>query len=140
MANPILPLWEHIPDGEPRLFGNRIYLYGSHDRPASDSFCDTKLKVWSTDAVHPGKWICHGDIFHAQADAAHETDVTWYGSGMCYAPDSVEIRGKYYLFVYVFYGRGCVAVSDRPEGPFRLLWGSPLLCPRGPFAPAFPPP
>ena len=33
MPNPILPLWEHIPDGEPRLFGGRVYLYGSHDRP-----------------------------------------------------------------------------------------------------------
>ena len=135
MANPILPLWEHIPDGEPRLFGDRIYLYGSHDRPASDSFCDTKLKVWSTDANHPGKWICHGDIFHAQADAAHETDVTWYGGGMCYAPDAVEIRGKYYLFVYIFYGRGCVAVSDSPEGPFRVAgtytWGENEEFPKG---------
>ena len=24
--NPILPPWEHIPDGEPRVFGNRVYL------------------------------------------------------------------------------------------------------------------
>ena len=37
-ANPILPLWEHIPDGEPYVFddpdkpgGKRVYLYGSHD-------------------------------------------------------------------------------------------------------------
>lgn len=37
-VNPILPLWEHIPDGEPYVFEDpdvpgkyRIYLYGSHD-------------------------------------------------------------------------------------------------------------
>ena len=29
MPNPYLPLWEYIPDGEPRVFGNRVYVYGS---------------------------------------------------------------------------------------------------------------
>ena len=28
MPNPILPAWEYIPDGEPRVFGDRVYLYG----------------------------------------------------------------------------------------------------------------
>lgn len=44
MANPYLPSWEYIPDGEPRVFGDRIYIYGSHDTAGSDSFCDYKLK------------------------------------------------------------------------------------------------
>ena len=34
-ANPYMPLWEHVPDGEPRVFEykgeKRVYLYGSHD-------------------------------------------------------------------------------------------------------------
>ena len=47
MPNPILPAWEYIPDGEPRVFGDRVYLYGSHDRAAQSDFCDYKLKVWS---------------------------------------------------------------------------------------------
>ena len=29
--NPYLPSWEYIPDGEPRVFGDRVYVYGSHD-------------------------------------------------------------------------------------------------------------
>lgn len=29
MANPYLPSWEYIPDGEPRVFGDRIYMVGS---------------------------------------------------------------------------------------------------------------
>ena len=28
--NPYLPLWEYVPDGEPRVFGDRVYLYGGH--------------------------------------------------------------------------------------------------------------
>ena len=35
-ANPYMPLWEHVPDGEPRVFTyngeTRIYLYGSSSR------------------------------------------------------------------------------------------------------------
>ena len=29
--NPYLPSWEYIPDGEPYVFGDRGYIYGSHD-------------------------------------------------------------------------------------------------------------
>ena len=29
--NPYLPSWEYIPDGEPYVFGDRVYIYGSHD-------------------------------------------------------------------------------------------------------------
>ena len=28
--NPYLPSWEYIPDGEPYVFGDRVYVYGSH--------------------------------------------------------------------------------------------------------------
>ena len=30
--NPYLPSYEYIPDGEPHVFGDRVYVYGSHDR------------------------------------------------------------------------------------------------------------
>ena len=30
--NPYLPSWEYVPDGEPHVFQNRLYVYGSHDR------------------------------------------------------------------------------------------------------------
>lgn len=30
-VNPFLPLNIYIPDGEPHVFGERVYLYGSHD-------------------------------------------------------------------------------------------------------------
>ena len=37
--NPYLPLWETIPDGEPHVFGDRIYVYGSHDKRNVTEFC-----------------------------------------------------------------------------------------------------
>ena len=37
--NPYLPSYEYVPDGEPHAFGDRIYLYGSHDRFNGGFFC-----------------------------------------------------------------------------------------------------
>ena len=31
-GEPYLPLYEYIPDGEPHVFRDRLYLYGSHYR------------------------------------------------------------------------------------------------------------
>ncbi len=122
MANPYLPGWEYIPDGEPRVFGDRVYVYGSHDRAGSGRFCDHVLKCWSASVDNLNDWVCHGDIFHTLADRDHSADTDWTKEGNeLYAPDVVEKDGRYYLFAYIFGAKGCVAVSDRPEGPFRLL-------------------
>lgn len=120
MANPYLPGWEYIPDGEPRVFGDRVYVYGSHDNAGSENFCDYKLKVWSAPVDDLNNWVCHGDIFHTRPDRDHEADVDWTDNYL-YAPDVVEKDGKYYLFAYILMSKGCVAVSERPEGPFQLL-------------------
>jgi hypothetical protein len=29
--NPYLLNFEYVPDGEPHIFGGRLYVYGSHD-------------------------------------------------------------------------------------------------------------
>lgn len=39
MVNPYLPSWEYIPDGEPYVFGDRVYVYGSHDAFNGWVFC-----------------------------------------------------------------------------------------------------
>ncbi len=120
MANPILPLWECIPDGEPRQFGNRVYLYGSHDRYGSGEFCDYKLKCWSAPVDDLNHWVCHGHIFQTRPDNDHESSVP-HTDHELYAPDVVEKDGKYYLYTYIAGSKGCVSVSDRPEGPFKFL-------------------
>ncbi len=122
MANPYLPNWEYIPDGEPRVFGDRVYIYGSHDIAGSDKFCDYVLKCWSAPVDNLNEWVCHGDIFHTQADRDHESSTAWTDRrNELYAPDVVEKDGKYYLYAYIVNSKGCVAVSDKPEGPFELL-------------------
>lgn len=120
MPNPYLPLWEYIPDGEPRVFGDRIYVYGSHDRNGCDKFCDYKLKVWSAPVNAPDKWVCHGTAFATRDFRDHPSDTDWTDNEL-YAPDVVEKDGKYYLYAYIVGAKGCVAVSDKPEGPFTLL-------------------
>lgn len=119
MPNPILPLWEYIPDGEPRVFGDRVYLYGSHDRAACNAFCDFKLKVWSAPLNDLNNWQCHGDSFRTR-DGERKADTPWTDREL-YAPDVIEKDGKYYLYSYIVGSKGAVGVSDRPEGPFKLL-------------------
>lgn len=122
MSNPYLPKWEYIPDGEPRVFGNRVYVYGSHDTAGSDKFCDYVLKCWSAPVDNLNEWVCHGDIFRTRKTRDYPADTDWTGENtQLYAPDVVEKDGKYYLYAYIVNARGCVAVSERPEGPFQLL-------------------
>jgi hypothetical protein len=47
MPNPFLPLDEYVPDGEPHVFGNRVYLYGSHDAAVGERFCERDYVVYS---------------------------------------------------------------------------------------------
>ena len=51
-GNPYLPLWEHIPDGEPYVFEDpdnpgkqRVYIYGSHDNLKTE-YCGRDQVVW----------------------------------------------------------------------------------------------
>ena len=37
--NPYLPSYEYVPDGEPHIFGGRLYVFGSHDAFNGDRFC-----------------------------------------------------------------------------------------------------
>lgn len=120
MSNPYLPKWEYIPDGEPRVFGDRVYVYGSHDCPGSTEFCDFRLRVWSAPIDDLEHWVCHGDVFQTIDDDEHKSNVD-YSNHPLYAPDVVEKDGKYYLYAYVVNAKGCVAVSDKPEGPFKFL-------------------
>ena len=30
-VNPYMPSWEYVPDAEPHVVGDRVYVYGSHD-------------------------------------------------------------------------------------------------------------
>ena len=49
VVNPYLPSWEYVPDGEPHVFGDRVYVYGSHDRFDGDLFCMNDYICYSAD-------------------------------------------------------------------------------------------
>lgn len=50
-VNPYLPFWETVPDGEPHVFGDRVYIFGSHDRLGGDNFCHTHGTAYSRQGV-----------------------------------------------------------------------------------------
>ena len=112
-----LPCGEYIPDGEPRVFGERVYLYGSHDRFGSKSFCENDYALWSAPVDNLGDWRCEGEIYKRTQDPANHD-----GKYSMWAPDVVQgADGRYYLF-YCLADRPqiSVAVCDTPSGSFQF--------------------
>jgi arabinoxylan arabinofuranohydrolase len=124
-GNPYLPLWEHLPDGEPRVFEDpdkpgkfRAYIIGSHDVRAN-SYCGPDIRAWSAPVEDLSTWRDEGPIFTYQI--RNQWDVM-------YAPDLVEVNGKdgrkvYYLYPHSRGGgrEAMVAKGDRPDEPFTPI-------------------
>lgn len=115
--NPYLPSWEYIPDGEPYVFEDRVYVYGSHDRFNGHVYCLNDYVCWSAPVEDLSDWRYEGVIYK-------KTDDPFNSEGkMClYAPDVTRGKdGKYYLF-YVLDKKSCVsvAVCDTPAGKYRF--------------------
>lgn len=121
-GNPYLPLWEHLPDGEPRVFEDpdnpgkyRAYIIGSHD-VRFRSYCGPDIRIWSAPVEDLSSWRDEGPVF------THSVNGKW---DVMYAPDLVEVKRKdgvkeYYLYPH---SRGwnreaMVAKGSRPDGPF----------------------
>lgn len=64
--NPYLPSWEYIPDGEPYIFGDRVYIYGSHDLYNGYVFCMGDYVCWSVPVDNLGDWRYEGVIYKYQ--------------------------------------------------------------------------
>lgn len=115
--NPYLPSWEYIPDGEPYVFGDRIYVYGSHDYFNGRFFCPGDYVSWSAPINDLGNWRYEGVSYRRTDDPDNQEN-----NGCLYAPDvTIGPDGKYYLF-YVLDNQSVVAVakSDKPQGPFSF--------------------
>ncbi len=121
-GNPYLPLWEHLPDGEPRVFEDpdnpgkfRIYIIGSHDVRVN-SYCGPDIRQWSAPVEDLTNWRDEGPIF------TYPIEGQW---DVMYAPDLVEVNRKdgkreYYLFPHSRgrFREAMVAKGSRPDGPF----------------------
>ena len=124
--NPILPLDEYTPDGESHVFGDRIYLFGSHDTEGGKRYCAQQNYVgWSAPLDNPTDWRYEGVIY----DASQDPDYMEGEHNDLYAPDVVQGNdGRYYLYYnLVCSGSSAsgndstrVAVCDTPTGKYEF--------------------
>jgi hypothetical protein len=116
-VNPYLPGYEYEPDGEPYVFGDRVYVYGSHDLSYGTKFCQGDYVCWSAPIDDLGDWRYEGIIYEKTQDPGNKE-----GLHEMYAPD-VEIGpdGRYYLY-YALEGvkRMSVAVCNEPAGKYEF--------------------
>lgn len=113
-------------DPSARVFGNRVYVYPSHDILAQPGkgrmgwFCMEDYHVFSS--ANLTDWTNHGMI-------VTQNKVPWVkpDSYSMWAPDCIYRNGKYHFYFpttpkdTAANGRGFtvgVAVADKPEGPF----------------------
>lgn len=115
--NPYMPSWEYVPDGEPHVFGDRVYVYGSHDRFNGAVFCMNDYICWSAPVTDLKDWRYEGVIFRKDQDPVNAE-----GKMVLYAPDvTVGPDGRYYLYyVYDKVNIVSVAVCDEPAGQYEF--------------------
>lgn len=116
-VNPYLPSWEYIPDAEPHVFGDRVYIYGSHDRFNGHVFCLNDYVCYSAPVDDLTDWRYEGVIYRKKDDPLNPDE------HMClYAPDVTQgPDGRYYLY-YVLdkVSVVSVAVCDTPAGKYEF--------------------
>ena len=113
-------------DPSARVFGNRVYVYPSHDILATEGkgrlkwFCMEDYHVFSSDNLTD--WTDHGVV-------VTQNNIPWVkpDSYSMWAPDCIERNGKYYFYFptspkdTATFGRGFtigVATADKPEGSY----------------------
>ena len=132
-GNPYMPLWEHIPDGEPYVFEDpdnpgkqRVYVYGSHDDLITE-YCGRDQVVWSAPVEDLSHWRYDGTILVVDKNRDGEPFDSAGTADVLFAPDvtmTTDSTGKktYWLFPndQTGYRNGLIAKSDRPDGPFEV--------------------
>ncbi len=144
--NPFLPIDTYIPDGEPHVFGDRVYLFGSHDKEGGNTFCMLDYEIWSAPVNDLSDWSSNGINYRAEQDPLSEKTNRKY----LYAPDCVKGNdGRYYLYYSIsgekgrggYHGPISVAVCDTPDGKYEFYghvkFADGTICKRFvPFDPA----
>jgi hypothetical protein len=123
--NPLI-YGQYTADPTARVFGNRVYIYPSHDIIATKEkgrlgwFAMEDYHVFSS--ANLTDWIDHGMVISQKS-------VPWVNPNgySMWAPDCIQKNGKYYFYFpttpkdTIAYGKGFtigVAISSKPEGPF----------------------
>lgn len=132
VGNPYLPLWEHIPDGEPYVFEDpdhpgkqRVYIYGSHDIERT-MYCGRDQVVWSAPVDNLQDWRYDGVIFRIDKNRDGKPLNEEGLFDVLYAPDVclvVDPDGTKTYYLYPndmgWKRNSLVAKSSRPDGPFE---------------------
>lgn len=123
--NPLI-MDQYTADPSARVFGDRVYVFPSHDILATegkgrkDWFCMEDYHVFSS--ANLTEWTDHGMI-------VQQNKVPWVkpDSYSMWAPDCIERNGKYYFYFpstpkdTINSKRGFtvgVAIANKPEGPY----------------------
>lgn len=112
------PLVTHIFTADPNavVYGDRVYVYMSHDVDGQDGFDMVDYRGFSSsDMVN---WQDHGVLIHASS-------LPWATN--LYAPGACAKNGKYYLYMPNSGSGIGVAAADDPGGPFVDPLGQALL-------------
>lgn len=113
-------------DPTAKVFGDKVYLFPSHDILATPGkgrvgwFCMEDYHVFSS--ANLTDWTDHGIV-------VSQNKIPWVkpDSYSMWAPDCIYRNGKYYFYFptspkdTITYGRGFtigVAIADKPEGPY----------------------
>lgn len=143
IMNPYLPSFEYVPDGEPHVFGDRVYVYGSHDRFDGAEFCLNDYICYSAPVTDLTDWRYEGVIFRKVQDPRNQNipaDAKPFGPGFAaksvYAPKDLNdpgihamfapdvcrgLDGRYYLYYCLdFLPEIGVAVCDTPAGEYEF--------------------
>ena len=132
VGNPYLPLWEHIPDGEPYVFEDpdnpgkqRVYIYGSHDIERT-MYCGRDQVVWSAPVDNLQDWRYDGVIFRIDKNRDGKPLNEEGLFDVLYAPDVCLVVNPDGTKTYYLYPNdmgwkrnSLVAKSSRPDGPFE---------------------
>ncbi|MBV6375500.1 family 43 glycosylhydrolase [Enterococcus casseliflavus] len=112
--NPYLPSYEYVPDGEPRVFNDTLYIFGSHDKFGGNDYCINDYVCWSAPVDDLSKWTLSGTIFKKE-QCPHK--------GNLFAPDVVQgFDGKFYLYFSAAESSVIsVAICDTPDGQYEYL-------------------
>ncbi len=103
-----------------------LWLFTGHDFEGNQS--GYKMKDWLVFSTKDFKnWIEYPVPLKI-------TDFKWAKSGDAYAADVVKRNGKYYWYVSTNWSGIGVAVSDKPQGPYKDALGKPLLTNKDSFA------
>ena len=83
--NPYLPMTVCIADGEPNVFGDQVYVFGSQDRPCGETFCELDYEILPAPVENLVDWMSHGIVYTAKQDPEYSERKPYL-----FAPDVVH--------------------------------------------------